>query len=250
VLLAIRGHSVAAGLALGVALATKQWAWLAVLPAMIVVPRRARFLLMAAGTFALFTVPMLIGDPGRFMAQIHHYGLPGNGVTPANVWWVYGHEAGIDLTGAGFRGATTYALPDWLGRISHPLVISVALLLTAAYWRRRRERDATDVLALVALIFLARCMLDPLTYSYHHLPFVMALISFEALRRRIPYATIAVAVGVEVMTRVIAPMDNPTLLNRVYLAWAVPVAAYLAFSLFWRREPAAKRPEVAVPATA
>jgi hypothetical protein len=75
-------------------------------------------------------------------------------------------------------------------------------------------------------------MLDPLTYSYHHLPFFVALASYEGLRRRgLPWISMFVSAVVYVMTVKIAPMDDPTLLNRVYLAWAVPVAAYLAFSI-------------------
>jgi hypothetical protein len=239
ILLALRGRSVAAGVAIGLALATKQWAWLALLPLLIVVPNRARFLMTAAGIAAVFTLPMLLGDPGRFLAQIHHYGIPGNGVTPANIWWVYGHEGGYELTGGGFRGASSYALPDWMGHVSHPLVIVVALLLTAAYWRRRRDGDPMDILALVALVFLGRTMLDPLSYSYHSLPFAMALLTFEATRRRVPVVSIYVAAWVWAMTKFVAPIDNPTLLNRCYLAWAVPAAGYLAFTLFARaRQPA------------
>jgi hypothetical protein len=234
VLLALRGRSLAAGLALGLALATKQWAWLAILPAMIVVPGRVRFLATAAGTFGLFAVPMLIGDAGRFVAQIHHYGMPGNGVTPANVWWVYGHK--VSVAAGAPRGSASYSIPDWLGHVSHPLVIVVALALTVAYWRGRRERDPADVLALVALVFLVRAMLDPLTYSYHHLPFMVALVSFEAMRRRVPVASMLVTASVLVMTQIVAPLQDPNLLNRTYLAWAIPAAGYLAFTLFARRE--------------
>jgi hypothetical protein len=248
ILLALRGRSVAAGVAIGLALATKEWAWLALLPLVIVVPSRARFLMTAAGVVAVFTLPMFLGDPGRFLAQIHHYGIPGNGVTPANIWWVYGHEGGYELTGGGFRGASTYALPDWMGQVSHPLVIAVALVLTVAYWRRRRSADPLDVLALVALVFLGRTMLDPLSYSYHNLPFAMALITFEATRRRVPVLSIYVAAWVWAMTKFVAPLDDPTLLNRCYLAWAVPAAGYLAFTLFAR---AGRRPaRVAAPAPA
>jgi uncharacterized membrane protein len=250
VLLALRGRSAWAGVAIGLALATKQWAWLAVLPVTIVVPARARFLAAAAATAGAFTLPMLIGDPSRFLAQIHHYGIPGNGVTPANIWWVYGHEGGIDLTGGGFRGASTYALPEWLGQISHPLVVCVALALTFAYWRGRRHRDPADVLALVALIFLARTMLDPLTYSYHHMPFVVALVAYEALQRRMPVASMLVAASVWIMTQFVAPLENPTLLNRTYLAWAVPVAGYLAFALFSRRARASSPAGAPAPALA
>ena len=232
VIAAARQRPGLAGLLLGLAFATKLWAWLAFLPALIVVARgtRLRFVVWAAGAGALFVVPMFLGDPSRFLDQIHHYSVPGNGLTPSNIWWVYGHEGGIDMSGE--RGAPTYMLPDLLGRVSHMIVLAVSLGLTVAYWVKRRDREPVDVLQLVALIFLLRCMLDPLTYSYHHLPFFVALASYEGLRRRgLPWISMFVSAVVYVMTVKIAPMDDPTLLNRVYLAWAVPVAAYLAFSI-------------------
>ena len=231
---AVHGRVLVGGLLLGLALATKEWAWLALLPVAIAMgPGRLRMLLVAGGTAVLFTLPMLIGDPTRFMAQIHHYGVPGNGLTPANVWWVYGHEGGIDLTGGGFRGAATYALPAWLGHASHLLVIAVAVGLSLGWSRVRRGCDPHEVLQLIALVFLMRCMLDPLTYSYHHVPFAFALIAYEGLcRRGMPWVAGFSSLGIWVMSKWIAPLDDPTLLNRVYLAWAVPVAAYLAFSLF------------------
>jgi hypothetical protein len=231
---AVRGRVLVGGLLLGLALATKEWAWLAILPVAITVSTgRIRMLVVAGGTAALFALPMLIGDPGRFIAQIHHYGVPGNGLTPANVWWVYGHEGGLDLSGGGFRGAATYALPDWLGHASHMLVIAVALGLSLSWLRVRRGRDPHEVLQLIALVFLLRCMLDPLTYSYHHVPFAFAVMAYEGLcRRGMPWVAGFSSLGIWVMSKWIAPLDDPTLLNRFYLAWTVPVAAYLAFSLY------------------
>jgi hypothetical protein len=159
--------------------------------------------------------------------------MPGNGLTPANVWWIYGHEGGIDLTGGGFRGAPTYALPAWLGHVSHLLVIAVAAGLSVAWWRARRGRSPHDVLGLIALILLLRCMLDPLTYSYHHVPFMFALLAYEGLSRRgMPWVAGFASLATWVMAKWIAPLGDPTVLNRVYLAWAVPVAAYLAVSAF------------------
>ena len=233
VVAATRKRPALAGILLGLALATKLWAWLAFLPALIVVARgeRIRFAAWFGAAAALFVLPMLAGDPGRFLAQIHHYSVPGNGLTPSNIWWTYGHEAGLDVS-QGIRGAPTYALPSLLGKMSHILVLAVSLGLTAIYWVKRRDRDPLDILLLVALIFLLRCMLDPLTYSYHHIPFFVALLSYEGLRRRgLPWVSMFVSAFVWVMTHKIAPMDDPTLLNRFYLAWAVPAATYLTFAI-------------------
>lgn len=232
--IAVRGRAVAGGVLLGLALATKDWAWLAVLPVVVTMSHaRVRMLLVTGGTAALFTLPMLVGDAGRFIAQIQHYGMPGNGLTPANIWWIYGRQGGIDLSATGSRGAPSYMLPAWLGHISHLLVIAVVLGLSLAWWRVRRGRDSHDVIQLLALVFLARCLLDPLTYSYHHLPFVFALVAYGGLRRRgLPWVAAFSSLGIWVLAKWIAPIGDPTLFNRVYLAWMLPVAAYLAVSVF------------------
>lgn len=234
VIAAARQRPGLAGALLGLAFATKLWAWLAFLPALIVVANamRVRFLVTAAGTAALFAVPMLLGDPARFIDQIRHYSMAGNGLTPTNVWWVYGSEAGVSVSGGSTSNA--YVVPELIGSMAHLLILAIAIGLVAAYWSKWREREPMDVLLLVALIFLLRCMLDPLTYSYHHLPFFVALVSFEALRRRgLPYVSLVVAGFVYAMTKWIEaqPEPNPTAMNRLYLAWAIPVGAYLALSI-------------------
>ncbi|HKN93518.1 MAG TPA: glycosyltransferase 87 family protein, partial [Thermoleophilaceae bacterium] len=67
-LAAARGRALAAGLLLGVAVATKQWAVLAVLPALAAAgPRWGRVALAAAVTAAVLIVPMAAGDLHRFL---------------------------------------------------------------------------------------------------------------------------------------------------------------------------------------
>jgi hypothetical protein len=120
--------------------------------------------------------------------------------------------------------------------VLHHGVIVLALVLSLLYARRRDGRgNPDDLLQLVALLFLARCMLDPLTFSYHHVPFLIALISFEALRRQLPVLS-AYAVGALVlMNEVIVPTGEPWLINACYLAWTVPLAAAMTLSLFGNR---------------
>jgi hypothetical protein len=59
------------------------------------------------------------------------------------------------------------------------------LPLTALYARVRRDdvrRRGTDVLLLFALLCALRCLLDPWDNSYYPLPFLLALLTWEALR--------------------------------------------------------------------
>ena len=75
-------------------------------------------------------------------------------------------------------------------------------------------------------------MLDPLTFSYHHVPFLIALISFEALRRPVPVLS-AVAIGaLLLMNEVVVPLGEPVLINAFYLVWTIPLAGVMALSLF------------------
>jgi hypothetical protein len=227
------------GLMLGAALATKQWAALAVVPALIAAPAgtRVRLALTASALAAALTVPMLAADPDRFQAaqeMVSSASSYTNTVTATNLWWPFASKStdeGID----GFGQTTTitqYSLPDDVGRVLHLGVIAVALALSLLYARRRGRGNPDDVLQLVALLFLLRCVLDPLTFSYHHVPFLIALISFEALRRPVPVLS-AVAIGaLLIMNEVVVPLGEPVVINAFYLAWTIPLAALMALSLF------------------
>jgi hypothetical protein len=227
------------GLMLGAALATKQWAALAVVPALIAAPAgtRVRLALTAAALAAALTVPMLAADPDRFQAaqeMVSSASSYTHTVTATNLWWPFASRStdeGID----GFGQTTTitqYSLPDDVGRVLHLGVIAVALALSLLYARRRGRGNPDDVLQLVALLFLLRCVLDPLTFSYHHVPFLIALISFEALRRPVPVLS-AVAIGaLLLMNEVVVPLGEPVLINVAYLAWTIPLAGAMALSLF------------------
>ena len=69
---------------------------------------------------------------------------------------------------------------------------------------------------------------DPLTYSYHHAPFLVALTAYEGLRRRVPVLTGFAFAAILTMTHVIAPLKDAALVNAFYLCWAVPLAVVLA----------------------
>jgi len=228
-----------AGLMLGAAVATKQWAALAVVPALIAAPAgtRVRVLATCAALAACLTLPMLAGNPERFRAAQERVSVASayeNTVTATNLWWPFATAStgvGTDVDG-NVEELTQYSLPGSAGRAMHLGVIAAALLLCLLYARTRGRGDPEDVLQLVALLFLLRCMLDPLTFSYHHTPFLVALIAFEALRRRVPVMSACSIGAVLLLNEVIAPTGEPRLINAVYLAWTVPLAGAMALSLF------------------
>lgn len=239
VLAAMRQRTILAGVLLGLALATKQWAVIAVLPALLAAPeRRLQLGAVAAAIACLLTLPMMLGDPGQFQAVTESAGGAVSGAaqtTPWNVWWPLADAA--DLPGRG----TLFIAPDWVPRISHPVIVAIGVLLAFLLWRRR-ERRPEDALLLLALVFLLRCLLDNWNIDYYHAPFLLSLLAWETARRPgLPYLSMAVVMALSIsfwplFTKVFtgsAPYA-PTL-NAIYLAWTLPLAAYLALELYWPR---------------
>jgi len=256
VIAAGRGRALFAGAMLGCALATKQWAALAILPVLLVTPRGARVRTggaMAAVAGLLFA-PMIIADPARFWLAQKSVGIATtfqHTVTASNVWFPFAQTStGRTLTITGPHVMSQYSLSSALGHLTHPLAIAVALALTVAYGYRRRGAVPAEALQLLALVMLVRCILDPLTYSYHHAPFLVALISYEALRRRVPVLSGFAIAAILTMTHVIAPMKDATLVNAFYLAWALPLAAVLGIAVLapGRLGALARRAGIRVPA--
>jgi hypothetical protein len=235
VLAALRERELMAGVLLGLALATKQWALIAVLPALIAAPRRRLPLLALAGALAAaFYLPGLIVDSrsfGNAAEAASGQAVGGASVTPWSMWWPLAH---IGDSAFGER----YIAPAWVGVASHPLIVLLPIPLAALLWRRP-DRRPDDALLLLALLFLLRCLLDNWNNDYYHEPFFVSLLAWETVRRPgVPYLSLAVAVLVGVsfwptQTRVFADsLDDAPLLFAFYAAWAVPLAALLATALY------------------
>lgn len=233
VLAAIHRKAVAAGVLLGLAIATKQWGLFAVLPALTVAGEHRRRVALIAGVVAgVFILPMVAGDPGRFFDQNFHTAVAQLGATPTNAWWPFHHQ-GFDPSV--HKEIEVISAP--LRELSHPLALVLVFGLSVLYWRRGAERHPYDAVKLLALLFLLRCVLDPLTISYHHAPFILTLAIFEGLRRRgIPLLTLISTAMILFIDRFAGVVSRPDLANAVYLAWTLPTIAYLSFSCL-RRKP-------------
>jgi glycosyl transferase family 87 len=242
VLAALGGRAVLAGVLLGLAVASKQWAVLAVLPTLIALPHhRIRMLLAAAGAGGAALLPILLADPGTFATAQQSVGSSANWFRPRQLWWPLGAPApaGVDAP------AGSAVTPAWLVPIPKPLIVGLAIPLAALWLRRPGPR--TDALLLLALLLLLRCLLDPWNIIYYHLPLVIALLAWEVIcGRRIPIVSLVTtgAVWLSFETYDTALGYGPWL---VYLAWTVPLAAYLARELY-RPEPVTVRRPAPAPA--
>jgi hypothetical protein len=208
-------------IALGAALATKQWALIAIAPVLAAAPRERRVIvaaLAASVAFAL-TAPFAFADPHAFIAALQHPAFGVAEMRTGNVWGFVAIHQHVAL-GAG-ETTTAYVTPDWLAHLGHPLVAGITLGLGALALRRRRPVDA---LALLAGLMLLRCALDPWDHAYYHAPFLAALITWEAVEaRRAPYVSALCAAFLGVVFRLELPLSDV-----LYTLWAVPMLVWLS----------------------
>lgn len=234
VVAALRERTTAALLLLALAVATKQWALIAAPVVLVALPpgTRVRAALGAAAVAALLTVPLAIGDPGRFEQIIHMAANSSSDrLLETNIWWPLGEtEHRVVSIGSGETATVAnYTLNSTLAAITHPLIVLLALPLTALWWRRRERLPAESALALLALLFLLRCLLDPVNNEYYHVPFLVALASWEALARRgLPVLTVLATAALWLMFRRLATPDGDLLNWAAYMAATLPLVPVLA----------------------
>jgi hypothetical protein len=235
----------AAGVLLGLALATKQWAIVAVLPVVFAAPeRRWRLAVIAGGVALALAVPLALADPARFVTIAQEASQTVR--SPATSLWapLAGSRQEISFTSGLVSIVTTYSLPPSLGFLPRPLIVAVTAALALLY-RRRPGPDTEGVLGLLALCFLVRGMLDPISPAYYYVPFVMALATWEGLRQRgLPLLTLASAGALFVLFFVARGEDNflsheRALVTVLYLLWALPMTALIARRVYRLRSRAA-----------
>jgi 4-amino-4-deoxy-L-arabinose transferase-like glycosyltransferase len=235
VAIASKDRPLAAGIALGLALATKQWAVVAIAPVLVVAPRKrlalAGVAILLAGALYL---PSVLANTGAVTSQTKNAAHTYDQVRPLSVWFPAANETDREVSdGVGTTTVTSYSLPSSLGGLSHPAIvllpIPLALLLIR---RRRRKTDLETALAFLALVLLARCALDPVDNGYYHVPFLLALGAHEVLARRgLPLVSMLSATVLWLVVRKI-PLDHVSAASAVYLAWAAATAATLGHRIY------------------
>jgi hypothetical protein len=238
-----------AAILLGLAIATKAWAVLAIGPVLLALGHRRCAALVVAGavTFVVLLPMALVGSADTIVHGSRSTGILFN---PWQIWWPLGDLANVGYDGAPKPGARV--APAWLSPLTHPLIAALVVPLSLLFWfARRRLRSGSGfgehTLVLLALLLLLRCILDPWNCVYYQLPFLLSLVAWEALCRgdRPPVLTLSATLATWLTFQTFQPLMGPDLLCAIYLAWALPLAAWLARTAF---APAARQPKRAAAA--
>jgi Glycosyltransferase family 87 len=232
VLAARRDRTTIASALLALAIVSKQWAVLAVLPAALAAPRRQlRLGASALGAAGAVLIPIMLVAPHAqhalvtTAAQFHSQ----------QIFWPLGVPV---PPGVKAPIGSHHVAPAWLSAISHPLIVALALPLSALWWRRGRRRE--DAFALLALLFLGRCALDPWNIHYYHLPLVLSLLAWEVeLERPLPVISLATVAAVWGSFFLPGPLYGDGLFA-LYMGWTLPLAAHLIRSLYFAPLPSVR----------
>jgi hypothetical protein len=238
------GHNVRAALLLGLALATKQWAVIAILPVLMAASGgRLRVLLGAAGVAALLTLPTLVAAPAEFAEMQGNAANTKEVVGPYSVWYAPAPETTEELNIGGEQVAVDRrVLPPLAGWLAHPLIVLLALGLPAALALRRGRWGLTacDAMALLALLALLRCALDPVNNLYYHVPLLLAAAGWDASRGELPVRSLSV-LAVAVLFEGAAGDADPLTFSLAYTAAFLLAGAAIAAVLLRRPRSATDR---------
>jgi len=186
VLCAIHERPVWAAVALGLAIANKEWAALAVGPVLVALPHaRLRTVLIAGAVAGAVMAPLILGASGGLVGQASAGGLStGTIFQPWQLWWFLGSHGHV-VTGLYGNAKVGYRVPPaWLGGYGHILIVAIMPPLSLLYARRQGKagrRAGNGALLLLALLLALRCVLDPWDTGYYALPFLTALVTWESL---------------------------------------------------------------------
>jgi len=237
ILAAGAGRRWTAAIVLGLAIMTKQWAVVAIVPTLLAAPAGRRAIALGAGGLAAaLTAPFLLASAASVGQTAKAIGSVQSWIAPPNVWWPLAksstHQA---FDGAAMRTLHDYSLPSVLNPVPHALIVIVAVALGVALWVRVPRPSLDQALGLLALVFLLRCMLDPWNNLYYHVPFLLAIFARDAVAA--PRRPLSAALGLAFVWLTFrrvwpAAQGQPDLVFAFYVAWTTVFAGWLSVSLF------------------
>jgi hypothetical protein len=141
-------------------------------------------------------------------------------VHPPDLWWPLAHLR--DPPGV----IPAYFLPHALSAHARQLAAAATVPL-ALPLARRQNRTVADCLALLALGFLTRCLLDPSNHIYYQVPFILAVTAWEARTRGVPLIALTATVYYWLVFHTIAGAFGADVQFACYLGVTVPLAVVL-----------------------
>jgi Glycosyltransferase family 87 len=231
VLAAGRGRPLAAGVMLGLAIANKPWAVLAVVPVLAILGEgRFKLLATAATTTTILMLPLALA--GGVVEDTVAVARTTSAIfQPWQVWWFLGEHGHVVVGTLGVKPGYRVG-PEWLTGVAHPLVVLVPVAASLALVPRLRRDPWHDGLLLLAFALLLRCMLDPWNVSYYALPFLLALVGWEIhAERRPPVLSLAATLLCWITLVSLPSVAHPDVQAAAYLAWSIPLAALMAVRL-------------------
>lgn len=244
VLVADRGHAGRAALLLGLAIANKPWALLAIGPVLLALPgRRVVCTAWTAAVAGLVLAPLMLVESGSFVSSNRATASSVNPIfQPWQVWWFFGHHGDLVVgmfgnVKEGFRSA-----PSWANQISRPVVMAMLIPLTALAWRLRaaprgnaggRRSALGPALLLLALLLLLRCLFDTWNTVYYPIPCLLALVAWETLcARRVPVLALGATALAWVSFETLASRASPDVQAAFFLLWSTALVVGLAATLY------------------
>jgi DNA-binding XRE family transcriptional regulator len=223
-------------LLLGLAIASKQWAVIAVLPALLTLPAaRLRTGMLAVAVAVVLFLPAVVASPSSFFGVQTQVAGTGRVVTPWSAWYPAATTRTEVYVVDGERlVAEVENAPSLADPLSHPLIVVLALSLPfAVVLRRGAPLGPQDAFALLALLALLRCVFDPVDNLYYHEPLLLALVGWDAFAARgLPLRALAgTAVGL-LFWKAWHGLSDPAVFNLIYVAVAGGLGLALLSSLF------------------
>jgi hypothetical protein len=231
VLAAGRNRPLLAGLLLGLAVANKPWAVLAVVPVLAVGEGgRVKLLAVAGASAVLVMLPLALA--GGAVQQAATVARTSSEIfQPWQIWWFLGEHGQLVVGSLGEK--PNYRVgPEWLSGVAHPLVVLVPAAISLALLPRLRRGPWHDGLLLLAFAMLLRCLLDPWNVSYYSIPFLLALVAWELhAERRLPVLSLGATLLSWITLVSTTTNVHPDIQAVAYLAWSVPLAVLLGARL-------------------
>jgi hypothetical protein len=225
-----------AAVLLGLALASKQWAVVGILPMLMALPAaRLRSAALATAVAAILFLPAIVASPSSFLGVQSQAAGTGQVVTPWSAWYPAAtSETEVYVVDGRRFVAEVENAPPLADPLSHPLIVLLAFAAPLAVGLRKGvPLSASDAFALLALLALLRCVLDPVDNLYYQAPLLLALIGWDAFTSQSLPLRSLLGVGVALLFRhAWHNLSDPVAFNAVYLAFALGLGCALCSSLF------------------